>query len=78
MKRASLGYFAAAVFLCVHMKCAHKHRLLSCKWCSQAVCANCLDLKAHACPNIAASLGAAKAKLASQLPKVVASKVTKV
>jgi len=31
------------------MPCAHKLKLLNCKWCKQAVCVNCVDLNAHQC-----------------------------
>jgi len=57
------------------MPCAHKFKLLTCKWCRQPVCSRCVDLKAHDCPEIAASVAAAKLALEAKLPKVVAPRV---
>ena len=57
------------------MPCPHKSKILECKWCKQKVCVNCIDLNKHACPEISASVAAAKSNLAIKLPKVVASKV---
>lgn len=56
------------------MPCPHKSKLIACKWCKQAVCVNCVDLNAHQCPEIAASIAAAKLTLETKLPKVVAPK----
>ena len=57
------------------MPCLHKSKLLTCKWCNQGVCAKCVDLNTHQCPEIAASVAAAKLALEAKLPKVVAPKV---
>ena len=57
------------------MPCKHKSKILTCKWCSQHICFNCVDLKAHECPEIAASVAAATLTLEAKLPKVIAPRV---
>lgn len=55
--------------------CAHKNKFLTCRECSGAFCARCIQLEAHFCPKLDERTKIEKENLAKKLVKVVAPKM---
>jgi hypothetical protein len=56
-------------------ECKHKNRFLTCRECSGAFCARCIQLEAHTCPKLNERSRTEKDNLAKKLVKVTAPKV---